>query len=131
MSVDVSQLSKLSNKFNDVKAEMNELSSAIVKKLGADTLALTVDATPVDTGRLRRCWDASPVYDISANTKAVQVFNLLPYAEYVEYGHRTTNHKGWVDGRFMATNSAHTVQNHAEQTAKMVVIKKIKEVLDE
>nr|DAH26040.1 MAG TPA: putative tail component [Bacteriophage sp.] len=130
MSVNVSQLVRLSDKLADVKAEMNELSNSIVKKLGADTLSLTISATPVDTGTLRKGWDASPVNDIDDSTKQVVISNQVPYAEYVEYGHRTANHKKWVEGQFMATRSAQIVQAHAEQTAKEVVIKKINEVLN-
>jgi hypothetical protein len=130
MAVDITGLYELLDDFEDVKSELDELKSDIVKRLGADALALTVDASPVKTGRLRRSWDVSPVYDINATTKAVQLFNAVPYAEYVEYGHRTRNHKGWVEGKFMATKSCEIVQKHAEQTAKEVVIKKIKEVLN-
>lgn len=35
----------------------------------------------------------------------ITVFNPVIYASYVEFGHRTANHKGWVPGKFMLTLS--------------------------
>lgn len=35
------------------------------------------------------------------NMYVVEITNPVEYASYVEYGHRTANHKGWVPGRFM------------------------------
>lgn len=39
------------------------------------------------------------------NTFQVDVTNVANYASYVEYGHRTRSHKGWVEGHFMLTIS--------------------------
>lgn len=33
------------------------------------------------------------------------IYNPIEYAMYVEYGHRTANHKGWVEGQFMLDKS--------------------------
>lgn len=35
----------------------------------------------------------------------IEIINPVEYASYVEYGHRTSNHSGWVPGRFMMTIS--------------------------
>lgn len=35
----------------------------------------------------------------------IDVTNVVSYASYVEYGHRTRGHKGWVEGKFMMTIS--------------------------
>lgn len=37
------------------------------------------------------------------NTHKITIANHVKYAGYVEYGHRTANHKGWVEGQFFAT----------------------------
>nr|DAM76271.1 MAG TPA: type I neck protein [Caudoviricetes sp.] len=43
----------------------------------------------------------------------IEIVNPVEYASYVEYGHRTRNHKGWVPGRFMMTISVQEIQNIA------------------
>lgn len=40
----------------------------------------------------------------------IDIINPVEYASYVEYGHRTSNHKNWVEGKFMLTLSAKEVQ---------------------
>ena len=35
----------------------------------------------------------------------IDIINPVNYASYVEFGHRTRGHKGWVKGRFMLTQS--------------------------
>lgn len=39
------------------------------------------------------------------DTYVVEIINPVEYASYVEYGHRTPNHRGWVIGKFMMTIS--------------------------
>lgn len=41
----------------------------------------------------------------SGNMFVVEIINPVEYASYVEYGHRTRNHTGWVPGKFMMTIS--------------------------
>lgn len=43
----------------------------------------------------------------------IEIVNPVEYASYVEYGHRTRNHTGWVPGRFMMTISVQEIQNIA------------------
>jgi len=40
----------------------------------------------------------------------VDVFNDVEYAAYVEWGHRTVNHKKWVSGQYMLTRSVNEVE---------------------
>lgn len=44
------------------------------------------------------------------NAYRIEIVNPVEYASYVEYGHRTRNHKGWVQGRFMLTISEEHIQ---------------------
>lgn len=48
------------------------------------------------------------------NTYEISIFNPVSYARYVEYGHRTRNHKGWVDGHFMLTVSEQELNRQKE-----------------
>jgi len=43
----------------------------------------------------------------------IEIINPVEYASYVEYGHRTSNHKGWVDGKFMLTIAEKDIQTKA------------------
>lgn len=61
------------------------------------------------------------------NTLVIEIVNPVEYASYVEYGHRTPDHKGWVQGRFMLTISEQEVQ----EIAPKVLEAKIKKFLGE
>ena len=61
------------------------------------------------------------------NTVVIEIVNPVEYASYVQYGHRTANHQGWVQGRFMLTISEQEIQNIAPK----VLESKIKKFLGE
>ena len=61
------------------------------------------------------------------NIFTVEIINPVEYASYVEYGHRTRNHKGWVRGKFMLTTS----ERELKTIAPKVLEKKIKKFLKE
>ena len=51
-------------------------------------------------GTLRRGWTIGEIKK-EGGTYKIEIINPVEYASYVEYGHRTVNHTGWVPGRFM------------------------------
>lgn len=57
----------------------------------------------------------------------IEIVNPVEYASYVEFGHRTANHKGWVRGHFMLTISEQEIQ----EIAPRVLEAKIKKFLGE
>ena len=57
----------------------------------------------------------------------IEIVNPVEYASYVEFGHRTASHKGWVPGHFMLTISEQELQ----QIAPKVLETKIKKYLSE
>lgn len=73
-------------------------------------------------GTLRRGWtggqDIDPYSFIMANSEVIKkgriytiiLSNATNYSSFVEYGHRTVNGTGWVDGRFMMTISEDEIQ---------------------
>ncbi|MCD3211816.1 HK97 gp10 family phage protein [Clostridium botulinum C/D] len=65
--------------------------------------------TPVDSGHLRRNWQVGNV-EKHRDSYVVEIFNNTEYASFVEYGHRTRTHNGWVEGRFMATISMQEIE---------------------
>ena len=61
------------------------------------------------------------------NMLVIEIVNPVEYASYVEFGHRTANHRGWVPGQFMLTISEREIQ----QIAPKVLKTKIKKFLGE
>lgn len=60
------------------------------------------------------------------NATVIEIVNPVEYAPYVEFGHRTRNLKGWVEGRFMLTFSEQKIQDIAPR----VLERKIKQFLE-
>lgn len=56
-------------------------------------------------GTLRRGWTIGPIQRTPDGGYLVEIINPVEYSLYVEHGHRTADHKGWVEGRFMLTIS--------------------------
>ncbi|MEF9952202.1 MAG: HK97 gp10 family phage protein [Clostridium sp.] len=63
-------------------------------------------------GHLRRNWKVGSVTKKGASY-SVEIYNNVEYASYVEYGHRTRDHKKWIEGRFMATISLEEVERES------------------
>lgn len=119
---------------------------ACAKELAARLLAKVVKRTPVGQypsgsgksgGTLRRGWtggkrasasgyvDSLTVHHFG-NTYVIEIVNPVEYASYVEFGHRTRNHKGWVEGRFMMTISEQELQTIAPKVLEAKVMKYLK-----
>ncbi len=67
-------------------------------------------------GTLRRGWEANQdkIKVLRFGDRYIIVIsNNTEYASYVEYGHRTVNHKGWVKGKFILTLSEKELQKIA------------------
>lgn len=59
------------------------------------------------------------------NDYVIEIINPVEYASYVEFGHRTRNHKGWVEGHFMLTIS----EDEIRKSAPTILEKKLKDYL--
>lgn len=106
--------------------ELDALVRRICNKI-AETLVSDVKKnTPVVTGNLRRSWQQSAVTKSGAHW-AVTVYNTADYAIYVEYGHRTRNHKSWVEGQFMLTNA----KKRLDRKARIIIAEEVKKKLGE
>lgn len=134
----------------NLQATDNELALFIegcAKELAARLLAKVIKRTPVGEypsssgkkgGTLRRGWTAgqdgkSAEYAKSlkvnhyGDTYQIEIVNPVEYASYVEFGHRTRNHSGWVEGKFMLTIS----EQEIETAAPAILERKIKKKLGE
>lgn len=140
----IDRLKKFRDELNKLQ-DPDKFVEACAKELAARLLRMVVKRTPVGEypkssgkkgGTLRRGWtgekrssaqnyaDSLTVHHFG-DTYVIEIVNPVEYASYVEYGHRTANHKGWVKGRFMMTIS----EQELEKIAPKVLENKIKKYL--
>lgn len=115
-----------------VNADASSACEEALQELAQRMLRKVIKRTPVGQykhmtgGTLRRGWRASEVLK-TADDYAIEVFNQVEYAPYVEYGHRKANGRGWIEGRFMMTTSAQEISEIASDIVEL----KIGEMLED
>ena len=139
---------KIKNNLEKLNQEQVDLFiDACAKELAARLLAKVIKRTPVGDypnssgkkgGTLRRGWtggknssavayaDSLTIHHFG-DAYVIEIINPVEYASYVEFGHRTANHKGWVTGRFMLTISEQEIQ----QAAPAIIEKKLMKQMGE
>lgn len=139
---DIRQLKDLQTRMERMqKGDVEAFCRDCARELAARLLAKVIKRTPVGQykpstgkkgGTLRRGWTAateaqaqaggssnakayaeSLTIDKTGDTYQIDIINPVRYASYVEYGHRTRNHKSWVRGRFMLTISEQELAGQA------------------
>lgn len=128
--------------------QINDFIESCAKELVARLLAKVIKRTPVGQypastgkkgGTLLRGWTGGKTQGGKAyadslrvnhygNTYVIEVVNPVEYASYVEFGHRTRNHEGWVEGKFMLTISEQEVQGDAAKILENKLKRKLGEV---
>lgn len=124
-SVHFKELRKMQAKLEKLGDMQQAFCEAAAKELAARLLTKVIKRTPVGDypknsgmmgGTLRRGWTGESQKGAAAyanalpvskhgNTYVIDIINPVEYASYVEFGHRTRGHNGWVPGRFMLTES--------------------------
>ncbi|MCD8209168.1 MAG: HK97 gp10 family phage protein [Bacteroidales bacterium] len=124
-SFDIRGLEEFQKELEKMQDDRDEFVESCCKELAARLLSLVIPRTPVGQypaesgkkgGTLRRGWTGQKNQDAKAwanslpvvkegSTYTITVTNPTEYASYVEFGHRTRNHAGWVPGQFMLTMS--------------------------
>lgn len=122
---DFSELQELSKRLENAQRQEDRLIRELAKELAARFLRKAKKRTPVDTGNLRRKWNIGEIRD-TGNGYEVEIINPTEYASYVEYGHRTRDHTGWVQGKFMMTKS----EMELEQELPKIIEKKLRKFLE-
>lgn len=131
MSVDYRELVEFRDNLKKVDKQREEIIEACAKELAARLLRKVIKRTkpgvyPKSSGKrggtLRRGWTGGqnaanvlPYLEVHYlfGQYVINVENPVPYASYVEYGHRTRGGKSWVPGKFMMTISAEEVERDA------------------
>jgi hypothetical protein len=85
--------------------------------------------TPTDTGHLKRNWKVGEVRK-HGSSYVVGIYNPVEYASYREYGHRTRDHEGWVEGSFMMTISMQEIERELPKFLEKRAEKLLKEILN-
>lgn len=117
--------------------EVDVFLEGCAKELAARLIRMAVKRTPVGKypkssgkkgGTLRRGWTGNQRQGAKSFAESltirhegelyiIEIVNPVEYASYVEYGHRTADHSGWVDGKFMMTLSENDLKDIAPQSA--------------
>lgn len=97
-SFDYSEFIALRDKIERLKNfDLDAFCMQITRELGQILFDAVVQRTPVDTEELKRKWIVNRVGK-NGSMYEVEIINPLEYAEFVEFGHRKRNNRGWVKG---------------------------------
>jgi len=107
---DFSEMEEFRDQLKAMKKAWPKFIKECVEELANRLLAEVVPRTPVQDGELRGSWTIGQVTMTADGGAEIEVFNPVYYSAYIEYGHRTPNHQGWVEGRFMMTLSAQKLE---------------------
>lgn len=115
---DFRELEELKNKIEKLGDKKAEFMEACAKELAARLLAKVSKNTPTGIypsgsgkvgGTLKRGWTIGEIQHVGDVYK-IEIINPVEYASYVEYGHRSRNHKDWIEGKFMMTISEQEIK---------------------
>lgn len=131
VKVNIKGLKELKQNLSEQQKQIDNYIRLLTCDIASLLLRKVKKRTPVGVypdktgGNLRRGWTIGEVVKTSNGYK-VEVINSVEYASYVEYGHRTRNHKGWVPGRFMLTISENEIRDNLES----IIQKRLKVILE-
>jgi hypothetical protein len=148
---DFNQLKKMQKKMENLqKVDLDLFCKECSKELAARLLGKIIKKTPIGQypsstgkvgGTLVKGWTA----DKNMNAKSyvsslpisktgsdyiIEIINPVKYSSYVEFGHRTANHKRWIKGTFMMTISEMELESQAEKIIEKKLIKFLGEYLN-
>jgi len=131
---DFQELVRMRDKFQQLQSgELEKLAIDLTNEIAARLFRKIVKRTPVGQypsssgkvgGTLKGAWTIGTLTK-TGNMYQIEIINPNMYAPYVEFGHRTRDHKGWVKGRFMLTIS----EKEIEQQVPKIIERRITEYL--
>lgn len=145
MSANYKDLIKFSDKIEKLNSQKKEqFLESCCKELAARLLAKVIKRSGPErfknsTGTLRRGWTAGTNQNATTyanslsvskvgNKYQIDITNPVEYASYVEYGHRTRDHKGWVEGHHMLTISENELNSMSDAILQKKLNKFMKDV---
>lgn len=148
---DFRQLKRMQEKMEKLESvDVDLFCKQVSKELAARLLGKVIKRTPVGQypsstgkvgGTLRRGWTGGKSMGAKAyasslpitktgNIYKIEILNPTEYSSYVEFGHRTSNYRGWIKGRFMMTISEMELESQAERIIEKKLIKFLGEYLN-
>ena len=135
VNFNVEEVEEYAKKWERVLADEEKIMKTLIKDLALQVLIDVVRNTPVDTGRLRQGWIATSEEEAKANnsmptraemeriirvkvtgdTYTVLIENAVPYAVFVEFGHKIkarSESVGYKRGVYMLRNAEELVMRN-------------------
>lgn len=75
-------------------------------------------------------WADSLTITRAGNVLIIEIVNPVKYASYVEHGHRTRDHQGWVPGRFMLTISEQELRRISPKLLEAKIMRFLKGAME-
>ncbi len=100
MSFKIKGLDEMIKDFEEAEKNVPSELRKLTDKMGISLLGRVKRKTPVDTGVARNNWQTKKL-----DSFTIAVYNNTKYINYLEYGHRTRNGKGFVPGVYMLKKS--------------------------
>lgn len=145
MGANYRELMKFSDQIEQLNDQQKEqFLESCCKELAARLLAKVVKRSGPErfknsTGNFRRGWTAgqnAKTYANSLNISKVgnkyhvDIINPVEYASYIEYGHRTRDHQGWVEGHFILTIAEQELNQITDRILQKKLNKFMKDVFE-
>lgn len=133
---DISGLLKLQKDLEKLQAAIPPTREAIIKEMAKQFHQLVIRDTPFGQypkssgktgGTMRRGWTTTPMRT-EGDRVEIDEINPVEYAPYVDYGHRTANHKGWVPGRHITQKAINLMQKNGQKIVDRHVERMLREV---
>ena len=128
--VDIRQLKRMQKKMERLEKDYEKFLESMTKEIAARLLRRVKNNTNVITGTLRNNWTIDANVKKVGNQYEIDVINPTEYAMYYEYGHRTRDHQGWVNGRFTMTIAANQIEDEAPAIIERKLTRMLKEAFD-
>jgi hypothetical protein len=135
LKADVSGLKEFEQQLKQLDTgAMQRFTEQMVEELAEIAFSKIISKTPVGIypassgkqgGTLRENWSVGEVIK-KGDLYEVEITNSMDYASYVEFGHRTVNHAGWVPGQFMMTIS----EKELEMQGPAIIERRLKTFLE-
>jgi len=142
IKVDTHELDNLADQIYKLSSnELDDLYVQLVKDLASKVIEKVMRTTPERTGTLKSGYGAGPdkngdpggltTLEVGrrGNDYYIYVYNNVYYAEYVDWGHRTRDHNGWVQGKYYFLIPAMEVEYQAPSYVEKRIEEKLREKL--
>lgn len=126
--VDFSELVALRDKFQNLQNIIDDFCIQVTQEIAQIVFKNAGLRTPRKTGDLIRAWNTENLKK-EGNIYKIEIVNPLGYAEYVEFGHRKRNGKGWTEGFLMLTIAERDLQRNLDKIIREKVNAFIMEAL--